>query len=252
MTPSRSRSNYSIQSNGSGPGNSSQKSKRQECQPRGEAQMEDARISTSSQRLVSAFDTLIESPEAEITAIPIFRPESLAAGSNRDIPVSVQELVYSGKQQEWELLPSLCIGTMNSYFQVKKLMGTEKTEELLRGWTPMSCKGQVQQIKAWLKKQSMLSEDQKKKLAQGKDNSPMGALQASTSKSPPQQVPNKEKQTPKSNQKGKQKEKGKAKSKWNKPYPQNHRIPKKEKTDMDNVFNMSRTLMEFKKKDEER
>ncbi|MBW0585617.1 hypothetical protein O181_125332, partial [Austropuccinia psidii MF-1] len=45
----RSGSNYSIQSNGSGPENSSQKSKRQECQPRGEAQMEDARASTSSQ-----------------------------------------------------------------------------------------------------------------------------------------------------------------------------------------------------------
>ncbi|MBW0574617.1 hypothetical protein O181_114332 [Austropuccinia psidii MF-1] len=50
MTPTRSGSNYSIQSNGSGPGNCSHKSKRQECQPRGEAQMEDARASTSSQR----------------------------------------------------------------------------------------------------------------------------------------------------------------------------------------------------------
>ncbi|MBW0553088.1 hypothetical protein O181_092803 [Austropuccinia psidii MF-1] len=50
MNPTRSESNYSIQSNGSGPGNSSHKSKRQEFQPRGEAQMEDARTSTSSQR----------------------------------------------------------------------------------------------------------------------------------------------------------------------------------------------------------
>ncbi|MBW0505452.1 hypothetical protein O181_045167 [Austropuccinia psidii MF-1] len=30
-------------------------------------------------------------------------------------------------------------------------MGPEKTEEFLRGWTPISYKGQVQQIKAWLK-----------------------------------------------------------------------------------------------------
>ncbi|MBW0523781.1 hypothetical protein O181_063496 [Austropuccinia psidii MF-1] len=50
MTPTRSGSNYSIQCNGSGPGHSSHKFKRQECQPRGEAQMEDARTSTSSQR----------------------------------------------------------------------------------------------------------------------------------------------------------------------------------------------------------
>ncbi|MBW0588299.1 hypothetical protein O181_128014 [Austropuccinia psidii MF-1] len=53
MTPTRSGCNYSIQSNGSGPGHSSHKSKRQECQPGGEAQMEDARTSTSSQRYTS-------------------------------------------------------------------------------------------------------------------------------------------------------------------------------------------------------
>ncbi|MBW0590873.1 hypothetical protein O181_130588 [Austropuccinia psidii MF-1] len=140
---------------------------------------------------------------------------------------------------------------MSSYLQVKKIMGPEKTEELLKGWTPLSCKGQVQQIKAWLKNQSMVSEDQKKKLAQGKENSPVEALLASPRKAPPQQVPKKTKQSPKTNQKGKNKEKGKAKPKWNKPYPQNYRIPKKDKTAMDNVFNMARALMEFKNKEEE-
>ncbi|MBW0466494.1 hypothetical protein O181_006209 [Austropuccinia psidii MF-1] len=68
MTPIRSGHNYSIHSNGYGPGNSSHKSKRQECQPRGEAQMEDAKSSTSSQR-------------------------------SGDIPVSVQELVYGRKAE---------------------------------------------------------------------------------------------------------------------------------------------------------
>ncbi|MBW0585260.1 hypothetical protein O181_124975, partial [Austropuccinia psidii MF-1] len=94
MTPTRSGSNYSIQSNGSGPGHSSHR--RQECQPRAEAQMEDARTSTSSQGLASTFDTLIESPEADITAISV-RPESLPTGRSRDIPVSVQKLVYGSK-----------------------------------------------------------------------------------------------------------------------------------------------------------
>ncbi|MBW0578032.1 hypothetical protein O181_117747 [Austropuccinia psidii MF-1] len=92
----------------------------------------------------------------------------------------------------------------------------------------------------------MLSEDQKKKLAQGKDNSPVEAPQASKSKNTPQKVPNKDKKAPKSNQKGK------AKSKWNKPYPQNYRIQNKEKKAMDNVFNMEITLMEFKNNEEER
>ncbi|MBW0577650.1 hypothetical protein O181_117365 [Austropuccinia psidii MF-1] len=59
--------------------------------------MEDARTSISSQRLASTFNTVIESPEADITSIAVVRPESLPKGNNRDIPVSVQELVYGGK-----------------------------------------------------------------------------------------------------------------------------------------------------------
>ncbi|MBW0565766.1 hypothetical protein O181_105481 [Austropuccinia psidii MF-1] len=97
MTPTRSGSNYPIKSNDSVPGHSSHKSKGKDCHNRGEAQMKDARASTSSQRLESTFDTLIESTEAEITAIPSVRPESFPTGNNRNIPVSVQELVYGGK-----------------------------------------------------------------------------------------------------------------------------------------------------------
>ncbi|MBW0592230.1 hypothetical protein O181_131945 [Austropuccinia psidii MF-1] len=213
-----------------------------------EAQMEDARASTSSQMLASSIDTFIECLEADITAISVVRPESLSTGNNRNIPVSIKEPVYGSKAAGVELLPSLWIGTMNSYPQVKKLMGPEKMEDLLKGWTSISCKVQVQQIKDLLKNQRMLSEDQKKKLSQGKDNSPVEAPQVSKSKSLPQQVPKKGEQIPKSNQKGKKK----ANPKWNKPYPQNYRIPKKDKIAMDNVLNMARTLMEFKNKEEER
>ncbi|MBW0492544.1 hypothetical protein O181_032259 [Austropuccinia psidii MF-1] len=47
-------------------------------------------------------------------------------------------------------------------------MGPENTEDLLMRWTPMSCKGKVQQIKPWLQNQRLLSEDQKQKLAKGR------------------------------------------------------------------------------------
>ncbi|MBW0553162.1 hypothetical protein O181_092877 [Austropuccinia psidii MF-1] len=59
--------------------------------------MEDARTSTSSKRLASTFETLLETPEAEITSIPVVKPEPFPAGNNRDIPISAQELVYGGK-----------------------------------------------------------------------------------------------------------------------------------------------------------
>ncbi|MBW0515414.1 hypothetical protein O181_055129 [Austropuccinia psidii MF-1] len=60
------------------------------------------------------------------------------------------------------------------------------------------------------------------------------------------------KASPKEQSEGKAKGKGKATSKWNRPYPQNYRIPKKEKKSLENVFNIARTLMEFKNKGEER
>ncbi|MBW0561989.1 hypothetical protein O181_101704 [Austropuccinia psidii MF-1] len=170
-----------------------------------------------------------------------------STSSQRDIPVLVQELVYFSKAEG--------VGTSSKFLDrlnellpsIEEVHGPKKTEDLMRVWTPMSYKGQVQQIKAWLKNQSMLSEDQKKKLAQGKDKSPVEAPQASKSKNPPQKALNKGKQTPKS----KQKAKGKTKSKWNEPDPQNYRIPKREKKAMENVFNMAQTLMEFKNKEEE-
>ncbi|MBW0583255.1 hypothetical protein O181_122970 [Austropuccinia psidii MF-1] len=42
------------------------------------------------------------------------------------------------------------------------------------------------------------------------------------------------------------------KDNWRKPYSPSYRIPKIQKDAMDNVFNMSRTLMEFKDKEEKR
>ncbi|MBW0578601.1 hypothetical protein O181_118316 [Austropuccinia psidii MF-1] len=63
--------------------------------------MEDSTTSTSNQRLARTFETLIGSPEADITAITVFRPEPFPTGNNRDIPVSVEELVYGGKTEEF-------------------------------------------------------------------------------------------------------------------------------------------------------
>ncbi|MBW0549724.1 hypothetical protein O181_089439 [Austropuccinia psidii MF-1] len=131
MTPTRSGINYSIQSNGSGPGHSSHVSKTQECQPKGEAQMEDARASTSSQRLDSTFDTLIESPEADITSIPFVRPESFPTGNNRDIPVSVQELVY-GSEAAVVGISAKSLDRQNELLSSNKSL-VEKPKHVVRG-----------------------------------------------------------------------------------------------------------------------
>ncbi|MBW0551306.1 hypothetical protein O181_091021 [Austropuccinia psidii MF-1] len=59
--------------------------------------MEASRASTSSQRLSSTFETLLESPEPDINSISVVRSQSISTGHNKNIPVSVQELVYGGK-----------------------------------------------------------------------------------------------------------------------------------------------------------
>ncbi|MBW0481971.1 hypothetical protein O181_021686 [Austropuccinia psidii MF-1] len=97
MNSTRAGRNYSIQSNGSGQGHSSHKSKRHKFQPRGEEQVKDTKPSTTSQRLATTIETLIESPEAKITAITVVRTESFPTCHNRDIHVSVEELVYGSK-----------------------------------------------------------------------------------------------------------------------------------------------------------
>ncbi|MBW0527585.1 hypothetical protein O181_067300 [Austropuccinia psidii MF-1] len=81
------------------------------------------------------------------------------------------------KQQEWKLLPSIWIGTMNSL--IKEFLVTRKDRGPSEGLDTHVL--QRKSLKAWLKSQSALSEDQKKKLAQEKDNSPVESPQASTS-----------------------------------------------------------------------
>ncbi|MBW0593483.1 hypothetical protein O181_133198 [Austropuccinia psidii MF-1] len=194
MTPTRSVSNYYIQSNGSRPGHSSHKSKRQECKPRGEAQMEDSRASTSSQR-----------------------PESLSTGNNRDIPVSVQELVYGSKTARVGTTPKSLdrhhelISSGEKFHGARKYRGaSEGLETHIFQRTSPTDKSLVEKPKHFIR-------------GPEEEVGPIEAPQAFTRKNPPQQVPKKPKKTPKTNQKGKVK----AKPKWNKPYPQNYRIPKK-------------------------
>ncbi|MBW0523976.1 hypothetical protein O181_063691 [Austropuccinia psidii MF-1] len=124
--------------------------------------MEDSRTSNSFQRLASTFDTIIEIPEADITAIPAFRPESFVTGNNRNIPVSTQELVYGNKAAEVRTSARYLDRNNELVSSSKYVHGPRKDKDLLKGWTPISCKGQVQKIKDWLKNQSMLSEDQKR------------------------------------------------------------------------------------------
>ncbi|MBW0543089.1 hypothetical protein O181_082804 [Austropuccinia psidii MF-1] len=143
--------------------------------------MGDSKTSTSSQMLARTFDTLIESPEADITAIPIVRPEPFPTGRNRDIPVSVEELVY-GSKAEGVGTSSKSLDRQNQLiYQVEEVHGPRKERGSSGGLDTHVLQRTSLTDKSLVENQSILSEDQKKKLAQGKGNSPVEALQASTS-----------------------------------------------------------------------
>ncbi|MBW0546233.1 hypothetical protein O181_085948, partial [Austropuccinia psidii MF-1] len=124
--------------------------------------------------------------------------------------VSVQELVY-GRKTERVGTSLKCLDRHNELLSSsEEVHGSRKDRRTSEGFDTKVLQRPRPTDKSLVEKPNILSEDQKKKLAQGKENSPLEAPQASTSKNPPQQVPSKPKQPPKTNQKGKQKAKGKA------------------------------------------
>ncbi|MBW0559548.1 hypothetical protein O181_099263 [Austropuccinia psidii MF-1] len=81
--------------------------------------MQDARASTSCQKLAITFYTLIESTIAEIATITVLRSAQLTGRSNRDIPVSVEEPAYGGKE--------LGVGTSsNNLYQENELRSSSE------------------------------------------------------------------------------------------------------------------------------
>ncbi|MBW0502654.1 hypothetical protein O181_042369 [Austropuccinia psidii MF-1] len=106
---------------------------------------------------------------------------------------------------------------MNSYLHIKIFLGQEKTIELLGGRSPFSFKDKVKKINNWLKNQSLLSIDQKKKLEMTPDLEKEGLL-VSTSPKPAPEMSKYKPKGPQKKQKGPKENQGKTNS--HRPYPQ--------------------------------
>ncbi|MBW0558026.1 hypothetical protein O181_097741 [Austropuccinia psidii MF-1] len=113
---------------------------------------------------------------------------------------------------------------MNSWHILKKFLKEEEIVRYSNGWNPLSSKPQIKKIKEYLAK----------KKEETKEEAPV----ASTSKPQANPIPQEGKKNKKKNRK--------------KPYSPSYRIPKIQKDAMENVFNMARTLIEFKNKEEQR
>ncbi|MBW0522498.1 hypothetical protein O181_062213 [Austropuccinia psidii MF-1] len=141
---------------------------------------------------------------------------------------------------------------MNSYLHIKSLLDQEKTIELLGRWSPFYFKDKVKKMKNWFNNQILLSIDQKKELEMTSTLEKEGPV-VSTSSKPALEVP-KDKPNRLQKKKGPKNHQGKVKGKenWHRPYPQGYRIPKLKLSDVERVFNMARTLIQFTAKGQER
>ncbi|MBW0556460.1 hypothetical protein O181_096175 [Austropuccinia psidii MF-1] len=131
-------------------------------------------------------------------------------------------MVY--KDKDWEMLPQIHQGVMNSLQLLKKFLKQEEIVRYSNGWNPLSSKPKMKNTKEY----------HAKKREANKEEAPV----ASTSKPQANPLPQEGKKNKKKN--------------WRKPCSPSYRIPKIQKDAMDNVFNMARALMEFKDKEEQR
>ncbi|MBW0591952.1 hypothetical protein O181_131667 [Austropuccinia psidii MF-1] len=128
------------------------------------------------------------------------------------------------KDKDGEMFPQIHQGVMNSWQILKKFLKEEEIVRYPNGWNPLSSKPQNKNIKDYLAKKKEAT----------KEEAPV----ASTSKPQANPLAHEGKKNKKNN--------------WRKPYSPIYRIPRIQKDAMDNVFNMARTLMEFKDKEEQR
>ncbi|MBW0569583.1 hypothetical protein O181_109298 [Austropuccinia psidii MF-1] len=128
------------------------------------------------------------------------------------------------KDKDWEMLPQIPQGMMNPWYILKKFLKEQEIVRYSNGWNPLASKSQIKKMKEYNSKKRKAS----------KEESPV----ASTSKPQASQLSQEGKKNKKEN--------------WRKPYSPSYRIPNIQKLAMDNVFNMARTLMEFKDKEEQR
>ncbi|MBW0515391.1 hypothetical protein O181_055106 [Austropuccinia psidii MF-1] len=131
------------------------------------------------------------------------------------------------QHKQYQILSDLWKNCMNSYLTVRKFLGHPNTCKLLNGWHPLMEKKNVIVLTAEWRKSNPPPPNQVLRPAPG----------ASSSNSNVKKQPKAQK-------------KGKGKAPPPKPYSQGYRIPKIQQDSMENVFQMSRTIMELQKKEE--
>ncbi|MBW0499110.1 hypothetical protein O181_038825 [Austropuccinia psidii MF-1] len=215
-------SQYSIQSDGAGLRGRTDpsKGKRKGNIPSG---TESTQGSALSQRQVPEIPIISES-ELELSISDLNRYKSPLGGSDRHLHEPVQAILHSVKGQG--------LGNVAT--------NTPSSDELLTHPQKVPQRGGNIEILQLIQSTIIQTSNQKDQgLPCQKEGSNQGRSPISFHQQAPSQpiYPRREKNK---------------KRNWRKPYSPNYRMAKVQKDAMDNVFNMARTLMEFKDKEEQR
>ncbi|MBW0529367.1 hypothetical protein O181_069082 [Austropuccinia psidii MF-1] len=167
---------------------------------------------------------MISEPGLELSMSNSNREKSYSEGSNRHLHEPVQAVLHHVQDKDLEMLPQSHQRVMNSWHILKRFLKEEEIVRYSNVWNPLSSKPQIKKIKEYYTKRKEAS----------KEEAPV----ASTSKPQANQLPQERQKNKKNN--------------WKKKYSPSYRIPKIQKDAMENFFNMARTLMEFKDKEEKR
>ncbi|MBW0525647.1 hypothetical protein O181_065362 [Austropuccinia psidii MF-1] len=169
--------------------------------------MEDYRTSTSYKRLETTFENIIESSEAKINSISVFRFEQFPTRRSINIPVSVQERVIGRKQSGVGTSDKPLDRENELLYQSEEALGPRKYRGPSEGLDFNSLQRESPTDKSLVEEPKHVVRGSEEEVGPKKKNSPLEAPKASKRKNPPQQAANKEKKAPKRSQKGKQKEK---------------------------------------------
>ncbi|MBW0562361.1 hypothetical protein O181_102076 [Austropuccinia psidii MF-1] len=234
MVHTRNGSNYSVQPDGCGQGRGKTRTRSSKSYSRKKC-LEDARVAPHSPRsLPTKFDI---NSESELIQGNVSSAEPFKSGSHRNISVPVQKLVQSSQGRGVGNMPKPLEGGYELLLAHQEISGSGEDHKALRV----------------IESSFLQRQDQKKELEMTPAFEKEGPVVSISSKLAPEvskdkpKGPQKKQRGPKNNP-----GKGKVKANWQRPYPQGYRMPKLDPSAVESVFNLSRTLMEFTAKEQER
>ncbi|MBW0549842.1 hypothetical protein O181_089557 [Austropuccinia psidii MF-1] len=230
MVHTRNGINYSVQADGCGQGRGNTKSRSEKYSSR-KTHLEDSRFSPHSPR--SAPTDLDVNSESELIYDNISRVEPFSSGSNRNLLMSIQELVHISQRGGVGNMPKPLAGGHELLLTYQKIYGSGEDHETITRLRPI-----------FLQRQ-----DQKKELEMTPALDKEDPVESTSSRSVEEQAQKTSEETERLQEPSGTR---KRKSQLAKTLLTRIQDPKLEPSAVDSFFNMARTIMELKAKEQER